>query len=71
MIDLSCVPCRAKKELLNQQYIFLTEKTKERARDEQRNYAIYFDGEDEKFRAILLDEVQARNIDKYEIITKY
>lgn len=70
-IDAGCVPCRAKRKLLNQQYKVLTQIIKTRAQNEQRNYITYFDSEDEKFRAIPLDEAESRRVAIYEIITKH
>lgn len=70
-IDAGCVPCAAKRKLLNQQYQVLSQIIKTRAQNEQRNYITYFDSEDEKFRAIPLDEAESRGVTIYEIITKH
>ena len=57
--------------LLNQQYGVLKQIIKTRAQNEGRNYITYFDTEDEKYRAIPLDEAESRGVTSYEIITKH
>lgn len=71
LIDPGCVPCRLKKQFLNQQYDAIYDTTKQRAMDSGINHAIYYDEEDGKFRATQLETAINRGIERYEIITPH
>jgi hypothetical protein len=71
LIDPGCIPCRLKKQLLNQQYDAIYNTTKQRAVDSGLNYAIHYDEEDGKFRAAELQTTIERGIERYEIITPH
>jgi hypothetical protein len=71
LIDPGCIPCRLKKQLLNQQYDAIYNTTKQLAVDSGINHAIYYDKEDGKFRAEELQSVINNGVERYEIITPY
>jgi hypothetical protein len=71
LIDPGCIPCRLKKQLLNQQYDAIYNTTKQRALDSGINHAIYYDEEDGKFRATELQTTIERGVERYEIVTPH
>lgn len=71
MIEV-CIPCKKRQNELGQYLIHLRSSTKQRAINENRAYAIWFDDEDVKYYAGVLSEVR-QDPDKspFEIISEY
>ena len=68
-IPSGCVPCQNKKKLLIQQYDTVYKSAKERARASDKIFAIYFDEEDERFKATEYDRVRKYSTE-FHVITK-
>jgi hypothetical protein len=66
-----CIPCEHLRKQQEEYKEFLYKKVKQRAINEQCNYAIWFDSEDKKYLSARYEDAKDRGINAIEIVSKY
>lgn len=72
MNPIECIPCRNRQLMIMQKLSWLQVETKVKAVNENRSYAIWFDEEDTKYRALPLDQAEDyAGCYDFQIISQY